>query len=205
MLLIAKQDWMDGNNVLGAVYTFTTPSLSTGDFYVRWETPEIVVPYGADKIKLMPMTGTSNSFSSEDLPSDKLGVAGIVNPTLVDNSTVNTDYIDMQAWEQVMFVFSVGATDITVDFLVRESTDTSDGGGQTLKSATQITATGDNTQVVINVKASDLSEGYRYVRGRVTVGDGATGAQVHVVAIGLLPASGLASDNDIASVVQIVS
>src|SRR3954449_5539420 len=94
-------------------------------------------------------------------PSERAGVAGKIDPQNGNNSTLNTDYVDMSKWHEAMFVFQAGSVDNTVDCLVRESTSTADGGGQTLsgKSATQLTASDDNKVVVINVKAEELSAG----------------------------------------------
>jgi hypothetical protein len=140
-------------------------------------------------------------------PSERAAVVGKIDPQLVDNNTVNSDYVDMSKFHEAMFIFSVGATDITVDALVRESTNTSDGGGQTLsgKSITQLTASDDNKVAIINVKAEELSTGYRYLRGRMTVGDGTTGAYVSCIALGIKPRYGPSSDDDLAAVAQIVT
>ena len=82
----------------------------------------------------------------------------------------------MSKFHEALFIFQLGAVDSTVDCLVRESTSTSDGGGQTLsgKTATQLTASDDNKIVMISVKSEELSNGYRYLRGRMTVGNGTT-------------------------------
>mgnify|MGYP007080466549 CR=1 FL=1 len=107
---------------------------------------------------------------------------------------------------EALFIFQLGAVDSTVDCLVRESTNTSDGSGQTLsgKSATQLTSSDDNKQVVINVKSEELSTGYRYLRGRMTAGNGTTNL-VSCVALGLVPRFGPASDDDLTDVAQVVT
>ena len=145
-------------------------------------------------------------------PSERAAGGATIHPQLIDNNTANSDYVDLSKFHEAMFILSVGATDTTVDFSVRESRDNSGTGEQTLsgKSATQLAGTDDNKQVVINVKAEELTQGapgsnYRYVRPRVTVGDGTTGAYVSVVGLGLKPRYGPASDDDLADVAQIVS
>src|SRR3954453_4436573 len=139
-------------------------------------------------------------------PSDRAGVAGESDPQNGNNNTLNTDYVDMSKWHEAMFIFQAGSIDSTVDCLVRESTSTSDGGGQTLsgKSATQLTASDDNKVVVINFKAEELSTGYRYLRGRMTAGNGTTNL-VSAVALGLKPRFGPATDDDLATVAQVVT
>src|SRR5947207_14285352 len=103
-------------------------------------------------------------------PTERAIVVGKIDPANNNNSTVNTDYVDMSKFHEALFIFQLGAVDSTVDCLVRESTSTSDGGGQTLsgKTATQLTASDDNKIVMISVKSEELSNGYRYLRGRMT-------------------------------------
>ncbi|MFO0845881.1 MAG: hypothetical protein U0797_26450 [Gemmataceae bacterium] len=139
-------------------------------------------------------------------PYERVAVVGTIDPQNGNNSTLSTDYVDMSKFAEALFVFQLGAVDNTVDCLVRESTTTSDGGGQTLsgKSATQLTSSDDNKQVVINVKAEELSIGYRYLRGRMAVGNGTTN-MVSCVALGLVPRFGPASDDDLADVAQVVT
>lgn len=139
-------------------------------------------------------------------PSERIAVVGKIDPANNNNSSVNTDYVDMAKWHEALFIFQLGAVDSTTDCLVRESTTTSDGGGQTLsgKSATQLTSSDDNKVVVINVKAEELSPGYRYLRGRMTVGNGTTNMG-SAIALGVVPRFGPASDDDLAAVAQIVT
>lgn len=142
----------------------------------------------------------------ESWPHERAAVVGKIDPADANDSTVNTDYVDMSKFHEALFIFQLGAVDITVDCLVRESTNTSDGGGQTLsgKSATQLTGNDDNKVVVISVKSEELSNGYRYLRGRMTVGNG-TNNFVSAVALGMRPRIAPASDDDLAAVAQIVA
>ncbi len=142
----------------------------------------------------------------ESWPHERAVVVGKIDPANANNSTVNTDYVDMSKFHEALFVFQLGSVDSTVDCLVRESTSTSDGGGQTLsgKSATQLTASDDNKVVMISVKSEELSNGYRYLRGRMTVGNGTTNI-VSAIALGMRPRFAPASDDKLAAVAQIVS
>jgi hypothetical protein len=142
-------------------------------------------------------------------PSERVAVVGKVSPANHNNSTVNTDYVDMSKFHEAMFVLLLGAAgsiDSTIDFLVRESTDTSDTGGQTVsgKTITQFSGTDDTKVAVVNVKAAELSSGYRYLRGRATVGNGTTNI-IAVVALGMKPRFGPGSDDDLAAVAQIIT
>jgi len=99
-----------------------------------------------------------------------LTVVGTIDPQVIADTAVFGDEIQMALWEELIFVFLLGAVDKTVDCSVYEDTDGSAGGAQSLKAATQLTATDDNKQVVINVKRRDLSTGYYYVRARIICG-----------------------------------
>ena len=144
-------------------------------------------------------------------PSERAAVVGKIDPALRDNTTADTDVVDMSKFAEAMFVFQCGATDITVDFKLLES----DASGGTYtdisgKSITQFAATDDNKVAVINLKAEELGQGVgtaakRYVKGRITVGDGTTGAYTAALALGMKPRFAPASDDDLAAVAQIVT
>lgn len=139
-------------------------------------------------------------------PSERIALVGTIDPVNGNNSTLNSDYVDMSKFAEALFIFQLGSVDSTVACLVRESLNTSDAGGQTLsgKSATTLTATDDNKIVLINVKSEELTTGYRYLRGRMTVGAGTTNL-VSCVALGIKPRFGPASDDNLADVAQIVT
>jgi hypothetical protein len=142
-------------------------------------------------------------------PSERAAVIGKISPANYNNTVPNTDYVDMSKFHEVMFVLLLGSTgniDSTVDFLVRESIDTSDTGGQTLtgKTIAQFSGTDDAKVAVVNVKSSELSAGYRYLRGRATVGNGTTNI-IAVVALGMKPRFAPGTDDDLAAVAQVIT
>lgn len=139
--------------------------------------------------------------------SEQVAILGTVDPQLLDDGAANSDFADLSKFDEVAFVLSVGATDTTVDMKLQEDTA---GDGNAVadisgKAITQLTgAAGDNKQAVISIRAAELTEGKKYVRAVVTAGDGTEGANVHVLVLGIKAAHSPASDNDIASVAQIV-
>lgn len=139
--------------------------------------------------------------------SQDLAVVATIDPQIADDATVSSDQVDMSKRDKVMFVISVGATDTTVDALVREATDDQGTDEQDLtgKAITQLAGTDDNKQAIIEVDASELSDGFTHVSLDITVGDGTTGANVSAVALVGHARYQPASDNDLASVVQIVA
>jgi hypothetical protein len=141
------------------------------------------------------------------LPSEKAGVVSTIDPANITNTTANGDYVDMSKFHEVMFIALTGAMDATFDFLIRESQDTGGTGEQNLtgKAITQETGGDeDNLQWVINVKSAELAQGYRFVRPRVTTGTGTTNL-IAVIGIALSPRFAPASDDDLASVDQIIN
>jgi hypothetical protein len=142
----------------------------------------------------------------ESWPHERAVVVGKVDPANANNSTVNTDYVDMAKFHEALFIFQIGAIDSTIDCNVRESTNTSDGSGQTVpnKSATQIAGGNNNKIVMISVKSEDMGAGFRYLRGRLIVGNGTTNI-VAAIALGMRPRFAPASDDKLAAVAQIVS
>lgn len=142
--------------------------------------------------------------------SESLAVVATIDPQSVGVGTANTDVIDLKLYRRVLFVLAVGALGAsgTVDFAVRG--DSASGGSFTTnitgKAITQLTKAGsdDNKQVVVEISAEEAAaQGFRYVRGLLTVGTAASQACVVVLAGGLRYSP--AAEFDLASVDEIVS
>lgn len=141
--------------------------------------------------------------------ADNLAVLGTIDPASISASTVNTDVIDMRYWREVLFIVVTGAlgTSATADFLVKG--DSASGGSYattvTGKSITQLVkASHDNSQAIVRVTAEEAAaQGFRYLRGSLTIGTAASLASVIVV--GAHARYSDATDFDLASVVQIVN
>lgn len=140
-------------------------------------------------------------------PSEKVSVLGTVDPDANATGEFATDWCDMSKFQQIMFTVMAGiiVTTGTLDFKVQEAKTSTGGSAADLAtgtlSITQMT-TGDNDeQAVVNVEAEDLSDQFDFVRGVMTLTT--AGADAAVLAQGLLPRYGPASDNDLASVGEI--
>ena len=147
------------------------------------------------------------SNPAASLGSEVGAVLATIDPDAYTASTYLTDEIDMKLWGQVMFVVMVGtmASSSTVDFAV-DSADASGGSfDNEVAAITKLTEAGSDSdkQVIVNVKASDLPSGDRFIKGDLTVA--AAASDCAVVAIGLDPRDSPASDNDLASVDEIVN
>ncbi|MCC6612506.1 MAG: hypothetical protein IT320_03450 [Anaerolineae bacterium] len=142
--------------------------------------------------------------------SDQLAVIATIDPASISTGTVSTDVIDLRLVRNVIFVVAAGTlgSSATLDFAVKG--DSASGGSFTTtvtgKSITQLTKAGsdDNKQVIVEVSAEEAAaQGFRYVRGALTIGTAASQACVVALAGGLRYSP--ASDVDLATVDEIVN
>jgi hypothetical protein len=140
-------------------------------------------------------------------PSEQVAVVGTVDPDANATGEFTTDWIYVRDFRQIMFIIMAGilTTTGTIDFNVEEAKSSTGESSQDLDTGnlniTQLT-TGDNDeQSIVNVEAEDLSQGYDYVRGVMTITTAA--ADSAVLALGLHPMFAPASDVDLASVGEI--
>jgi hypothetical protein len=138
-------------------------------------------------------------------PSDGVAVAAAIDPQLVDNAAVTSDWVSLKNFAQIMFVVNLGATDITVDAKIQSADDSSGTNNTDITglAVTQLTDTDDNKQVILCVDESEVNSGDTHVAVVVTVGNGTTGAYVSAVGIGFNAEYQPAFDYDVASVAQI--
>ncbi len=142
--------------------------------------------------------------------SEMLAVVDCIDPDAYTTGAVNGDVIDMKLHRRVMFVVMAGTlgSSATLDFAVYGDT-ASNGSFATKitgKEITQLTQAGtdSNKQAIVEVTAEEVAaQGYRYIRGTLTV----TTATSDAGAIGLADFSryGPASENDLSSVDEIVA
>ena len=140
-------------------------------------------------------------------PSEKVAVCATVDPDANATGAFTTDYISMVDFQQAMFVVMAGviAASGTLDFSINEATTATGAGATTLASGTlsitQMTTADNDEQAVVNVETQDLSTGFDFVAGVMTLTT--AGADSAVIGLGLLPRYGPGSDNDLASVGEI--
>jgi len=142
------------------------------------------------------------------LGSEEWAVLGTLDPVSQGAATVYTDDVDMSLFEQVIFVVQTGllGTNATVDVSLVSGAAATPTTLITGKAGTQLgdsPADGNNgVQVIINCRGDELTEGHRYLRGKITVATAAT----LLSAVMLGKAKSLpSSDNDLASVAEIVA
>jgi hypothetical protein len=114
--------------------------------------------------------------------TELISILGGLDPILVaEDTTLATDFVNVNGQERIAFVFRIGVTDRTVDIKLQLSA-TGDktgvggvGGGTptdlgTTFAATQVAATGDNRVIVIEARASDIMAKMATVPTKVYLG-----------------------------------
>ena len=142
--------------------------------------------------------------------SEKVALVGRIEPQLAVPATYLSGAVDLSKFESIMAIVDVGtmvATSTVNAKLVQAVTSGGSYKDVTGKSITALTAAGvdDNKQAIINCRAEelDIANGYRFVKLSATVAVANTGLAGTV--LGHNPKYGPASDNDAATVDEIVS
>lgn len=146
------------------------------------------------------------------LPSEAAAVVATIDPDAYTAATTVSDYADMGLFERVMIIISVGtmASTATLDAVVKQATTSAGAGAKNLttsKAITQLTQAGGDSdkQVIINVLAEDLDMANNFDHCAISVTGATAASDYGVVVLGFNPRYAPASDNDLASVDEIVS
>lgn len=143
-------------------------------------------------------------------PSDRAALIGVIDPASHTAGTpVYTAWIDMKLFGAALVTALVGdvAATGTVDIELEQATDASGTGSKTIsgKSITQLGATDDNKQTLINLRSEELDTANDFTHFRVKYTPTTAASIAGVAVLGMDPRYAPASDNDLASVAQIVS
>lgn len=145
------------------------------------------------------------------LPSEVAAVVGVIDPDVTAASTVVSAWVDMSKFNQIMAIVLAGTLGVsaTLDAKLEQAQDSSGTGAKdvTGKAITQLTQAGtdDDKQAVINLRAEelDIDNGFSFARLSITVAVATSDAGGLVLGFGASYAP--ASDNDLASVDEIVN
>ncbi len=147
-----------------------------------------------------------NSTFSEDI-----AIVGVIDPDANAAGNLTSDWADAGLFGEITAIVTVGTlgTSGTIDCVLQQATDSSGTGAKDItgKAITQITQAGtdqSDTQAVVSVRAEELdtANGFSYVAAKLTTGTATSDSGV--VLLGRLPRHAPASDNDLASVGEIV-
>ena len=147
--------------------------------------------------------GTINSLTTE-----RAAVVAVIDPDSTGTGGTDSTEVDHSEWNTTQWTLMVGTMQATstVDFKLQSA---SSSGGSfsdiTGKAITQLTAAGSDSdkQVIINLRADELTSGDRYVKGVVTVAT--ANSDLGMLALGFDARYAPASDNDMSTVDEIVN
>lgn len=142
--------------------------------------------------------------------TEQCAIVGVIDPDVTTASTVVTDYADAGLFEALVGVVLAGTlgSSATVDAKLVQATDSSGTGAKDItgKAITQLTEAGTDSdkQALINVRAEELDVANSFTHVALSVTVGTATSDLGAVLLGLNPRMGPASDNDLASVDEIV-
>lgn len=145
------------------------------------------------------------------LPTEVAAIVGVINPDAYANATYTTNYIALKDFRRFMAVVMVGAmgAGATIDAKLIAYTNSSGGGATDIPGAViaQLTQAGtdSNKQVVLNLNTDVLAGNTLYTHFRLQVVIGTAACDMGAIVFAFDPRYNPASDNDLASVDEIVS
>ena len=143
------------------------------------------------------------------LPSERFAVAAVVAPGARAVGAGNSGWVDTALYTRLAAVITTGTlgTAATLDAKWQSATDSAGTGAADIAAgqiAQIVKATGDNKQAVMNLDVNRLPDRTkRFVRLVLTVGTAASDASA--IVLGVDPRHAPATDNDPATVVQVVT
>lgn len=142
--------------------------------------------------------------------TEQLAIVSTIDPQNAGTGDSAGDIIDMSKIRRVVFILALGAmtTNSTVDLVIKGDTATGSSFTTTItgKAITQLTEAGTDgsKQVLLEVTAEEVAaQGFSRIKPIVTVG--AAASQLCVIALASFMRYSGASENDLASVDQIVN
>ena len=141
--------------------------------------------------------------------SEAVAVVACIDPDAYTTGAQTSDWIDMADFERVMFIVQAGSlgSSATLNFKVQQSAAANGANPADItgKEITELTEAGTDSdkQAIVEVAAAELTDGYRYIAGVMTVGTATSDAGV--IAIAANPNYGPASDYDLADLAEIVA
>lgn len=127
-------------------------------------------------------------MASRNYPSDYVALAGGGMSKALDNTTLDSDWINMGHFEYVVFdiICLDPSADTTVDAKLRSADDSSGTNAADITglAITQFTAATTRKLARLVVRADELNGNDKYVGCRVTGGNGTVGITVGIIANG---------------------
>jgi len=140
------------------------------------------------------------------MASEQVAVVGAVDPDAYSAGTNTTAWISAANFFTFLALILVGDSGGVVDAKIEQATDAAGTGVKDVagKAITQLAGTSDNVQAAINLRPEDLDVSNNFSHFRLSITTGSTSDAGGLV-LGSHPRHGPASDNDAATVVEIIS
>ncbi|PHP68188.1 hypothetical protein CSC94_05925 [Zhengella mangrovi] len=145
------------------------------------------------------------------IPSDRAAIVGAIDPDVTAAGTVTTGWIAAKDFLTFMAIIMAGTlgTSATLDAKIEQATDSSGTGAKDVsgKAITQLTQAGTDSdkQAIINLRADELDVANDFTHFRLSLTVATASSDAGAIVLGLDPAYGTASDNDAATVDEIVA
>lgn len=144
-------------------------------------------------------------------PSDVMAIVGNIDPDAYAASTVTSGWIDASDFRAFAAIVQAGdlGSSATLDAKIQQASDSSGTGAKDISglAITQLTQAGtdSNKQVVINILQEDLDLANGFTHFRLSMTVAAATSDCGGIVLGIDPRYGPASDNDAATVDEIVN
>jgi len=143
-------------------------------------------------------------------PSELAAVVGVIDPDANGAATYTTGWIDMATFQSLMAIVMAGTlgASATIDAKFEQAIDSSGTDAKDVAGSdiTQLVkATDDDKQAVIELNAEDLDLANSFTHVRLSMTVGTATSDCGAVVLGMSPRYAPASDNDAASVAEIVT
>lgn len=143
--------------------------------------------------------------------SDRIAVLGAIDPDVYTASTVTTGWISAAEFARFQAIVMAGTlgSSATLDAKIEQATSSAGAGAKDLagKAIGQLTQAGTNEsdkQAIINFRAADLDLAGDFTHFRLSMTVGTATSDAGAIVLGIDPRELPASDNDAASVAEIV-
>lgn len=144
------------------------------------------------------------------LASERVAVVATIDPDAYSNSTYTSDWVDVSKFQSLMAVVMLGDLGAECDLTAKleQATDSNGSGAKDItgKAITTLTHSpvDSDKQAIINCRAEDLDADNSFCFVRLSVTNSVT-SDFGAIILGVDARNGLASDNDLSSVDEIVA
>lgn len=144
-------------------------------------------------------------------PADMAAVVGVIDPDANAAATYTTGWISMSDFQAIMAVVMAGTlgASATIDAKLEQAQDASGTGAKDVEGSaiTQLTQAGTDSdkQAIIQCWGEDLDLANDFTHVRLSMTVGAANSDSSALVLGFQPRYAPASDNDIATVDEIVT